>query len=369
MASKPKCPHCDKDIGFTPQVATQSHWLELQSQLRSPRIPQPSSTALIQGIEADLRRCDTEIQRQKAYVFSLQNQRKMIKRHLDAARALTAHVRKCPSEILGHIFLHLCRSTTISTEKVEIPGLTLASVCADWRRVIMSDNQLWATISLILGPSETGRSAETLTEIIQIVLEKSGNCSLAISIIHNQGDHNLQSGLSLLLEQCHRWRSLTFELEKGPISIFISHLSAIKGRIPLLEYLRLSGVKHLRGIHQIEPTSWDFLENIPKLRSAWLDDDLCSPILPLRWQQLRTVRFVCPSKLVQLLSLCSHIIDATFFGPAKFAQPITEDPVMISSIQSMTLIGTAASLKDNISILSSAMTLPSLMEFFVEQIK
>ncbi|KAJ7575809.1 hypothetical protein C8J56DRAFT_750210, partial [Mycena floridula] len=89
----------------------------------------------VRGVEDDLCRCEAELQQQKAYIVTLENQRKMLQKHLSMTKALTAPIRQVSPEILGWIFSFFADLNDISRYRISIPGLTLASVCFHWCEV------------------------------------------------------------------------------------------------------------------------------------------------------------------------------------------------------------------------------------------
>ncbi|KAJ7587491.1 hypothetical protein C8J56DRAFT_861135 [Mycena floridula] len=214
------CPHCDQNTSFQPKTATQARWLELKSCLRSPQTGHLNSAiSMIPGVEDDLRRCQDEIMRQQAYLVTLETQRKMLEKHLEATKALTAPIRRIPSEILGSIFAFYDFEIFVSNQFISTWGQKLVQVCSHWRNVALAEKQLWSEITfdfIAADPDEESTySAESMTQIVQLALERSGNFPLTIKLARDGDDPTLRAAWLLVVSQCHRWRSLTVAISPG----------------------------------------------------------------------------------------------------------------------------------------------------------
>ncbi|KAJ7599860.1 hypothetical protein C8J56DRAFT_846510, partial [Mycena floridula] len=229
------CTKCGSSGRFQPTTATQARWAELKSLLREANtISHPEVPQLLRGVNDDLRRCEAELRKQKAYIISLENQKKMLEQHVSGYQSLLSPIRTIPPEILRAIVSNACVGVESNVDdlRISIPALTLAGVCTRWRDIAFSTPECWSAISL---------SAEDHFSRLPMI----------------------QSEFLEVSAQSHRWRSLTVSLDQGPeatspsLELLQEHIPGL----PLLEYISLSlDLDNLDPARPFTP-----FENAPKL--------------------------------------------------------------------------------------------------------
>jgi hypothetical protein len=212
--------------------------------------------------------------------------------------SLTAPIRRLPKEILLVIFsLCMVESRFIGTYEgamlVDIPGTTLAQVCALWSALIKdAPPSLWSALHIDLmdldedeedeDEEDWGRdgpepaSYQRLRETLQRVLEKSGKSPLCVTI--NIIDNRQFDALSPLLREAYRWKHL-YVSSRGAWGNGINWgLQYIKNNIPLLETVAITDI-NIDARHGA--CSW--FKNAPSLKS--FTTEIASFQLP--WSQIQ----------------------------------------------------------------------------------
>ncbi|KAJ7576272.1 hypothetical protein C8J56DRAFT_401489 [Mycena floridula] len=370
---KVNCPHCQQNISFEPETATQTQWLELNVLLRSPQIStqRPASDILL-GVESDLRRCKDELDRQKLYIVTLENQRKMLERHVETAKALAAPIRRVPPEILSRIFSLCCLENSVSRYTISIPGLTLAQVCFHWNQIVLSDQGVWSAISLDFGHSSLGSgsdtdgedeySSESMTGAIEFLLQHSGSHPLTFDIYHTD-DINLAlaQAWSQIKSHSRRWRMLSVTVDDSYDALAIP-FGSLAGKLPALRHLQMASDDDL------EPAtiSLDFLKELPSLCSIVSDEETCLETVPM--QNIRLLELSSSENPLATLSRCSQLQEARIGCSAlNERKEHTGDPIQLSTLRILEFTESGDSIKEAVALLSD-MTLPGLTSLsFLEE--
>ncbi|KAJ7628245.1 hypothetical protein DFH06DRAFT_1442162 [Mycena polygramma] len=160
--------------------------------------------------------------------------------------------------------------------------LSLSHVCSSWHTVILGTPSLWATVELNLMTTYPISTA-TLDRIrrrISLSLERSHKHPLYIHLRITRPE-DARVILPLLVQHSARWRILDMHITHS----IVQFLSAAKGNLPLLEYLKLGGV-------QRHPAILDVFQNAPKLTrvKVWGPD---TASLGLPFGQLSSITYLC----------------------------------------------------------------------------
>ncbi|KAJ7587333.1 hypothetical protein C8J56DRAFT_1026304 [Mycena floridula] len=280
------------------------------------------------GVEADLRQCQEEIDRQKNYTTALETKQRQLQRHHDAAKALTAPIRKLPAEILGHIFSDACDWNVIGDNHINLPGLRIAQVCSYWRNVVMSTKEAWSRIHWVTwfasDWSDFEDSARSMTRAVEFLLKQSCNQALDVELSFGYGDLDpVEQGWLSLVAQCDRWQSLSLDMSERGLLWVDGWLEAVEGKLPLLQKLTVSDTDYWEAN---EATSFAHLQFVPRLSFGSFDHVVFPALaeLPPWTQQLRVLHLTntiissSPHPLSPLFS-CTNIIEAriswTFYEP------------------------------------------------------
>ncbi|KAJ7587409.1 hypothetical protein C8J56DRAFT_827658 [Mycena floridula] len=328
MQSTPVCPHCHKDTSFQPQTVSKAKWLELKSLLRSPQTSTPTSTsAFVSGVEADLRKCQQETDRQKLYIAALETKRQLLQKHLETAKALAAPIRKFPPEVLTQIFSKVCDWNAFGDRCISIPGLVLAQVCSYWRNIVLPKKDVWSRIHWeakeIPEDSESEKevdsddedspvmySSQSMTRAVKFLLEHSGEHPLDLELELNKLSlEDVSEAWVVVLAHSHRWRSISIDLCGRPSFFLPFWIFGIKGKVPLLQEVEI-----FNSAEEDEEYSLDCFQDAPRLSTVSLDHDIFHLAL-LPWTALRVVSFngrIFWDDYLAVLLRCTNAIEIRF---------------------------------------------------------
>jgi hypothetical protein len=128
---------------------------------------------------------DTRIEEMEIALSQLNGQRALLKRPIDAHRALISPMRRTPDDVLREIF-HFCLPSEHNAliDPDEAPML-LGRICRHWRSVTHSTPNIWS--SLHIAPIDYRQAPPKILvrfgRVIEKWLERSGNCPLSISFL------------------------------------------------------------------------------------------------------------------------------------------------------------------------------------------
>ncbi|KAJ7579765.1 hypothetical protein C8J56DRAFT_1169615 [Mycena floridula] len=350
MEISSSCARCSESAAlFRPNDADQSQWRQIKDFYRSPA-QNFAPRSLLASLEEDLRRCREENKRQKAYMNQLERHEEMLMEKLNALKALDAPVRRVPPEIWGLIFSFAvsCEPTHLSLAWIVTPTVHLSHVCSHWRSLVLSDQSLWSNIAIVFGeepsPEEEGKvhTHEHMDTAVQVYLERSGAHPLNVSIEHCAMDPNLDHSLHLILEQSHRWRSLTLSVESwDPFSEVVDfYLKPAKGKLPLLEHLRLGSDHQDLELEGDPAIDFELFRSMSSLRSLSLDTETCSEEMGFSWEQIREFEMFDPGASLVTLSSCSQLIKAVI--TSHHVEPplaINHPTILVPSLKELVIRG------------------------------
>ncbi|KAJ7314196.1 hypothetical protein DFH08DRAFT_716870, partial [Mycena albidolilacea] len=186
---------------------------------------------------------DTEISLRSA-LEKLGVDREILHAYYDVCRGVLPPIQSLPAEVFLDIFA-LCSPKLskydASSDYREAPlmelrrlmkfPLQLSQVCSRWRRLVVDTPGLWSSIQGVcrLWP---GSKKEQILEILQTIMDRSGNLPLTIEIQTHPG-HALE--LARLAQSSERWVTVAFI---GAV-IHLRPISSVQGRLPLLKSLEL----------------------------------------------------------------------------------------------------------------------------------
>ncbi|KAL1663188.1 hypothetical protein GGF50DRAFT_103273 [Schizophyllum commune] len=143
----PLCPNCDRSVS----VDASLHPTEdiLQS-IREGYFPSESScrahSAAADAAESQIRDLDRVLKRLQALTEEVKAHRDRLSDFAEQQRALTAPVRRIPTELWQQIFLYACAGTTLACplKPHMLTALSLSHVCRTWWTIARHGAGLWA---------------------------------------------------------------------------------------------------------------------------------------------------------------------------------------------------------------------------------
>ncbi|KAJ7152331.1 hypothetical protein C8R46DRAFT_1197584, partial [Mycena filopes] len=176
-----------------------------------------------------------------------------------------APIRCLPTEVLASILTDPCFGAPSLTGSVAVVGRMadpVTVVSSHWRATALSTPQFWSVFCVSLS------APEGISELLQLYLDRSGNCPLNLMIRNKydaQPNHDI---LARLLSTSERWATLNLDMETQYLPLF----EPVRGHLPLLERL---------GLHGHTPrqrTTTNAFQLAPKLTA--LDFSISADVLP-----------------------------------------------------------------------------------------
>jgi hypothetical protein len=172
-----------------------------------------------------------------------------------------APIWRLPSEILSQIFMHCHRQDPRKKiARLNKAPLLLGSVCSTWRTIALATAQLWASLTLDIGPSKS--------DVTKAWLARARNCPLTIRVY---GEEGAQPLMDVFLLHCEWW----YEIHLPTIPCMMGFPVSAKNHLPRLHKLYLEGRTILGTL--------DIFEFAPQLCSVRLHS---KSLIKVPWTQL-----------------------------------------------------------------------------------
>ncbi|KIK64170.1 hypothetical protein GYMLUDRAFT_434959 [Collybiopsis luxurians FD-317 M1] len=231
----PLCTLCGEDIS-NPRV--ELDLTSLNDKLRSqygPASAQPDEVnSIVQCLQQDLKDYHSKLPTELSTAVP---HARCISSYEVKLGSLLSPIRRLPYEVLHEIFDKCCVANyfeiTNPGKKPECsirnrPALALSSVCARWRRIVLSTPSLWARISLdwnwdVYG--EVDPHADPLFSRFATFISRSLQRPMTVNFVFRErpyfegSDSRLHPILELLVKQIHRWQSFSYQ---APVSYVYS---------------------------------------------------------------------------------------------------------------------------------------------------
>ncbi|KAK7043021.1 hypothetical protein VNI00_008759 [Paramarasmius palmivorus] len=191
----------------------------------------PVLEQILKDAEAQLRDHETEINRLRASLASMENKRDGLKKKILRYRSLLAPVHRIPPEILQNVFTFFCEDTWL--EKTLTQPLTLSRVCGRWREIVLSTPSLWSTIAIDY--AEWPKDFHWLDFLVHLFLDRSKTSPITLTL--NFEDDELRQdavpSIEALVRHSSRWHRLRLygirqDVIQNPV------FAPIKGSLPIL---------------------------------------------------------------------------------------------------------------------------------------
>ncbi|KAF5371685.1 hypothetical protein D9758_003398 [Tetrapyrgos nigripes] len=154
--------------------------------------------------------CDSEIQRLRSAISSLEEGKNHISSRMEDYRSYMSLVGKMPFELWAQVFvlsLPDCHGLIIDDDKMWAAALDLSHVCSFWRAIAISTPKLWSDLVIQFGQ----RSSDAgVPDVVALYLQRSEASPICFRlIISEQFGTDLDPGgwglLTRLLEASSRW--------------------------------------------------------------------------------------------------------------------------------------------------------------------
>ncbi|KAJ6536543.1 hypothetical protein DFH09DRAFT_1324579 [Mycena vulgaris] len=261
--------------------------------------------------------------------------------------AVTSPILSLPPELICEIFLHCLPPQRTLPSPKDAP-LLLAQVCRQWRGIALSLPVLWTSICVAVVLSADPRD-ELLSAVLDLWLERAGNCTLSVSMILDSANLPLPEMLfrgprsavfRKIRHASHRWRELEIVRRLEDFPVFLHRDTPWN----LPELVKLTLLLSNGGRHPtaFPPNTLSNLMDAPALREVHLMGFTPTNLL-LPWSQLTTVHAenLLPIECLQTLAQTSNLVDGTFsLWPTRFFHLPNHAPIArLSRLKSLTITG------------------------------
>ncbi|KAL0070586.1 hypothetical protein AAF712_002425 [Marasmius tenuissimus] len=311
----------------------------------------------LEEAQKELRSREIEINKLKADLLMLENERDQLKNRVETFRALLAPVHRLPTELLASILKYAAECGDIHEQitPTEAPRIvTLSMVCSRWREITLSTPSLWSFISLWLfdwiykvspndddegfgDPKYEFKGVEEISRlkrILQLFLKRSQTTQLDIRLrltliqatLLDYEASVIRSVLEVLVPTASRWKSLNIDLPED-LSSDVSALSLLQN---------LSSLQHLDL-----PLPWHgpHVEGCPSVTSVRLG--MATGMLLIPWHQVRTLHFTgfggSVEQALDTVRSCSGVEDLTLECAPLMVNPPAIPPIVSPCLTSLTL--------------------------------
>ncbi|KAJ7646568.1 hypothetical protein FB45DRAFT_890795 [Roridomyces roridus] len=323
-------------------------------------------------------------------IDKLAEERDRVTSFVDAHRALTSPIRRLPLDIIEEIFcacLPVDRNCVMSWREAPI---LLGRICSGWRAISLATPRLWSRLHVVEPTRPYNAKAGLFEakvahrlETTQAWLERSGMCSLSISLESNL-DHgmtppltpspahpNTTRFLNAITPFSSRWQNIRLVI---PPLAFDPLSTLTEEDVPLLTHLEIVQ----RPEHPHSNTQWD-LSSI--LRGANLSafsisgSNVNPSDLPLRWGQLTELSIMGPAwgightqtseVVLQVLTRCPQLRSCKLLvhdNPGVHPSPLPESITSCAFLHTVELLCVGSPLYTSGRLLSR-LSLPELRHF------
>ena len=206
-------------------------------------------------VKLEISQLDDDVAQVQALLAQLGRKRKELENFTLEHEAVLAPIRLLPSEILVEIFT-LCMPRWGSSFAPRVVPLLVAQICASWRKVALSAQNLWSSITVYCG---------NLPNSLLVQVWMSRAMSSPLNICLNAQSHcysvtkSMWATVVKLVKYCNRWKHV--ELALPDPMIFC--LSSIRHHLPWLESLHFNtqGTSGWPLAHRLS-----FFQYAPRLR-------------------------------------------------------------------------------------------------------
>ncbi|KAI3604012.1 hypothetical protein WG66_000794 [Moniliophthora roreri] len=296
----------EKKHGNVANIATSENHENITPATPTP-IDRQIVAQLLLDMEKHLKDNQSEINRLKSVILSLENKRKGLKRTMSICHSLLSPVHRIPAEVLAQIFTFCCEKNTLKPIFVNsgiarrrrriwvdiTPAVDLSRVCSRWREVTLSTPRLWSSIGVDFDENGWKGDGDRLMRMVQLFIARSKSSPLDLQVDFSHPDRDdiapeFVPALQCLIDTCSRWSTLSLIYRQGTLENPIFH--CIRGHLPILKHLAITGF--VFDDDSDHAPLVDLFSDCPALESLLLQPGVIHrDKLNLPWHQIRKLSF------------------------------------------------------------------------------
>ncbi|KAJ7162273.1 hypothetical protein C8R46DRAFT_955222 [Mycena filopes] len=207
-----------------------------------------------------LSRLDEEIVDLQKAIDKLAAERETLGAFVDAHKALMSPTRRLPLDVLEAIFIACLPTHRNCVMSASEAPVLLGRICSDWRAISLSTPRLWASLHIVIPPSDDRLTRSFVAETVALRLTttetwlaRSGQRPLSISLFDSRSSPPPTLGppainspfLRLLVQFAPRWQHILLDVPAAVLGE-IRHLTGTD--VPMLESLTINMTDSQPGI-------------------------------------------------------------------------------------------------------------------------
>lgn len=243
---------------------------------------------LLEERKAELSVFAEEIERARAQVQRLEQQRDQVKTIVQELEALMSPVRRMPTDIMAKVFEHCIGDQATPRADSRIAPLLLGQVCRSWRYLLFSLPCLWSTLQLDLpsGTKDWEALVQSKSLSMHVWLSRSKALPISLFLNHAKGSlipwHALVHLDKEILTLGCRLKDLSLHFSSRSLSCL---LTFTQSPLPYLQHLELQNTNSLPTNENPPPIVLHSAPSLNSLSLSWCSLDLRDFQVP--WAQLQ----------------------------------------------------------------------------------
>ena len=299
---------------------------------------------LLEERRAELATYAEEIERARAELRRLEEQRDQVQDVVHELEALMSPVRRMPTDIMAKIFEHCVWDQATPRVDYRAAPLLLGQVCCSWRYLLFSLPCLWTSLQLDLpsGSKDWEALVQSKSLAMHVWLSRSRALPISLFLNHPKGSlipwHALVHLDKEILTLGCRLKHLSLHLSARSLC---SLLTFTRSPLPYLEHLELVNSNSLPTVENPPPIVLHSAPSLKSLSLSWCSLDLGHFQIP--WVQLQHLNldydassFWSPvhSDYLQTLTLCPNLTTLCLgIGtPIYDVDPLHMEPVTLTHV-------------------------------------
>ncbi|KAK0442404.1 hypothetical protein EV421DRAFT_584007 [Armillaria borealis] len=257
--------------------------------------------------------------------------------------------RRLPDDMLSEIFFQ-CVNGDLLQQNIDRIGKdqniitsfdnrwapwVLTRVCKHWRATALSLSRLWSTVSIKL-PGHDNHSG-SLRRALELQLQRSGTCSLSVTIRSTTTLESCPQTLALLISSSPRWQKLLTVLPMRSYRDFCK----IEGDLPLLEEFYGLTTVDVHRPHDTSALTFTGLRGAPMLKKISGSPGILSHI-SLHTPQITVVEVIrAPAISQELITILGRLPSlersSLLCVPAMEGEDLGDTNMMLDHLRHLTL--------------------------------
>ncbi|KAK7034771.1 hypothetical protein VNI00_012178 [Paramarasmius palmivorus] len=277
----------DKFASQAQNVSSSNRNVSIQRLFRSTvtSSDRPVIEQFVNDAQKELKGCQTEIDKLRASLTSLEQKRDRLTKKLSQYRSLLSPVHRMPPEILRNVFTMLNPPRLLPSYET----LAVSAVCGRWRDVVLAMPSFWSYLRIDF--ADWNKKYNALDRLVRLFMERSQTSPLELDLNFFKATNDVARipdvipTLETLVRYSYRWHRV--KLVNGHAQLLLHDVfNPIKGRLPLLSHLVVFGFAE--GL--TATFHCDLFNDCPALTSVTLQ-----PVFPfdadssLPWAQIKSL--------------------------------------------------------------------------------